>query len=273
MWCRVLMLSRRSTYTTSKPSRMPTCTVSPVLARRSSMCMATASWSSKWVDTTIPSSYSLMPSRYRPEWGLRSIRCSAARVVSSRCTALLLRPRRRASSLTPSSRSFAVNVQSSRAAARTDESIALGVSPGPGGSSTRIVPPCGTAGLPGRTGVRQALWQPLGVLRLSHLELRVLDLELAAAYYTEVVGLVEVGRDEERLYLKCWDEQDHHSLTLCERAGPGLEHVSFKVEREEDLAELEAAAQRHGCSTRRVAAGAEAGQGPAVRLLAPSGHE
>jgi catechol 2,3-dioxygenase len=112
----------------------------------------------------------------------------------------------------------------------------------------------------------------LGILRVSHLELRVPDLELATAYYTEVVGLVEVERDDGHVHLKCWDERDHHSLDLCGHPAPGLEHLSFKVEREDDLADLEAAAQRYGCSVRRLAAGEEAGQGQAVRVQAPSGH-
>ena len=113
----------------------------------------------------------------------------------------------------------------------------------------------------------------MGILRLSHLELPVPDLELALAYYTEVVGLVEVGRDEERAYLKCWDEHDHHSLTLHASPSPGLGHLSFKVEREEDLDELGAAAARAGCRVRRLAAGEEVGQGRAVRVQAPCGHE
>ena len=46
----------------------------------------------------------------------------------------------------------------------------------------------------------------MGILRLSHVEVRVPDLELATAYYTEVLGLLETGRDAERVFLKCWDE-------------------------------------------------------------------
>jgi catechol 2,3-dioxygenase len=113
----------------------------------------------------------------------------------------------------------------------------------------------------------------LGILRLSHLELRVVDLELATAYYTEVLGLVEAGRDDQHVYLKCWDEHDHHSLALLAGPGPGLEHVSFRVERAADLDELAAAAARHGCPVRRLAAGDEVGQCEAIRILAPSGHE
>ncbi len=113
----------------------------------------------------------------------------------------------------------------------------------------------------------------MGILRLSHLELRVPDLELATAYYTEVLGLVEVGRDENRVYLKCWDEDDHHSLVLLDHPISGLEHLSFKVEGEDDLEVLEAAAARHGCPVRHVLTEEEAGQGRAIRVQAPSGHE
>jgi catechol 2,3-dioxygenase len=119
----------------------------------------------------------------------------------------------------------------------------------------------------------------LGILRLSHLELRVPDLELGAAYYTEVLGLVQIDRElgdgDERVYLKCWDEHDHHSLVLRGQtsAGAGLDHLSFKVECANDIDVLEGAAEQAGCATRRLAPGAEAGQGEALRIQAPTGHE
>ncbi|HEY4026883.1 MAG TPA: VOC family protein [Candidatus Dormibacteraeota bacterium] len=125
-------------------------------------------------------------------------------------------------------------------------------------------------------------------MRLSHVELLVPDLELATAYYSEVLGLLEVAREEDdlppptprqmrgggedRVYLKCWDEHDHHSLVLRAHPTPGLAHLSFKVERPDDLEALETAAIRHGCPVRRLAAGEELGQGAAVRIEAPSGH-
>jgi catechol 2,3-dioxygenase len=112
----------------------------------------------------------------------------------------------------------------------------------------------------------------MGILRLSHVEARVPDLELATAYYTQVLGLVEVGRDQSHVYLKCWDEHDHHSIALRYHPRPGLDHMSFKVEEEEDLHQLESAALRYGCTTRRMSVGEEVGQGQAVRLETPSGH-
>ena len=51
-----------------------------------------------------------------------------------------------------------------------------------------------------------------GVLRPGHVQLRVLDLEAAVKHYTQVIGLIETARDAQgRVFLKAWDEHDHHS--------------------------------------------------------------
>ena len=75
----------------------------------------------------------------------------------------------------------------------------------------------------------------MGILRLSHVDVRVPDLDLAAAYYTEVLGLLEVERNATEVYLKCWDETDHHSVKLSYAPRVGLDLISFKVEQDEDL--------------------------------------
>ena len=77
------------------------------------------------------------------------------------------------------------------------------------------------------------------IIRLQHVEIRVPDLELATAYYTEVLGLVETARDERdgapRVFLKCWDEREHHSVILREAPTYGLDHMSFKLNEASDL--------------------------------------
>ncbi|MGB0675818.1 MAG: VOC family protein, partial [Candidatus Nanopelagicales bacterium] len=75
----------------------------------------------------------------------------------------------------------------------------------------------------------------MGILRLSHVEVRVPDLELATAYYTEVVGLYETAREQDRVFLKCWDEQQHHSVILTSEPTYGLNHMGWKVRYREDL--------------------------------------
>jgi catechol 2,3-dioxygenase len=112
-----------------------------------------------------------------------------------------------------------------------------------------------------------------GILRLSHVEVRVPDLELATAYYTDVVGLIETARDHEHVYLKCWDEHQHHSMILTYAPTYGLEVLGWKVHRASDLDHYQAKLDAAGISTKRLAAGERGpGSGETVRFEAPSGH-
>lgn len=114
----------------------------------------------------------------------------------------------------------------------------------------------------------------MSILRLSHVELRVPDLELATAYYCEVVGMIETGRDDSRVFLKCWDEHQHHSVVLTHEPTHGLNHLGFKVT---DLADLDHYQQRleaAGVDVRRYSADEWApGHGAAIRFTLPSGQD
>ncbi len=112
----------------------------------------------------------------------------------------------------------------------------------------------------------------MGIFRLGHVEVRVPDLELAAAYYTEVLGLREVERKGDRIFLKAWDEHDHHSVILKYYPRYGLDHMGWKVESVNDLEEFETKAERYGCDVERLPAGHESGIGAAIRFETPSGH-
>src|SRR5216683_108326 len=101
----------------------------------------------------------------------------------------------------------------------------------------------------------------MGILRLGHVDIRVPDLELATAYYTEVLGLLEVAREADRVYLKCWDEHDHHSVVLRYAPRYGLDHAMYKVEAPDDLDDLERKLSAYGCTVRRMSAGDELGMG------------
>ena len=113
----------------------------------------------------------------------------------------------------------------------------------------------------------------MGILRLSHVEIRVPDLELATAYYTEVVGLVETDREAERVFLKCWDEHQHHSVILRYAPTYGLETIGFKLADHEDLDRFEPRLDEAGVVAKRYAAGELGpGSGETLRFDAPSGH-
>src|SRR5690606_18101221 len=104
-------------------------------------------------------------------------------------------------------------------------------------------------------------------------EVRVPDLELSTAYYTEVMGLIETAVEEDRVYLKGWDEQQHHSLILAYAPTYGVDVVGFKVQEAADLDELTARIEAEGITTKRYGAGELGpGSGETVRFTAPSGH-
>jgi catechol 2,3-dioxygenase len=113
----------------------------------------------------------------------------------------------------------------------------------------------------------------MSILRLSHVEIRVPDLELATAYYTEVVGMYETGREPDRVFLKCWDEHQHHSLILTFAPTYGLNHMGWKVEHASDLDVYAEALVDAGVIVTRLAAGdIGPGHGDAIRFALPGGH-
>lgn len=112
------------------------------------------------------------------------------------------------------------------------------------------------------------------ILRLSHVEIRVPDLELATAYYSEVVGMIETGRDASRVFLKCWDEHQHHSVVLTHEPTHGLNHFGFKVTDAEDLDHYQERLEAAGVTVQRYAADEWApGHGTSIRFELPSGHQ
>lgn len=113
----------------------------------------------------------------------------------------------------------------------------------------------------------------MGILRLSHLDIKAPDLDLAAAYYSEVIGLDLSERTDDRLFFKCWDEEDHHSLAVRYDPRTGIDRFAFKVESEDDLDQLERKVEAYGLAVQRISKGDEVGQGESIRFETPSGHE
>ena len=113
----------------------------------------------------------------------------------------------------------------------------------------------------------------MGILRLSHVDITVTDLELAAAYYTQVMGLEITDRTDDRIFFKCWDERDHHCLAVRHDARVGMDRFSFKVEHADDLDHFESRIEAAGHPVERLSDGDEIGQGESIRFELPSGHE
>lgn len=103
--------------------------------------------------------------------------------------------------------------------------------------------------------------------RLEHVELAVTDFDAAVAFYTDVMGLVEIERDDETVYLGCGMDENY-DLALC-NGGTGVEHFALRVS-ESELVDLEDRLRTASVETERFDE-AEPNQSKAVRFDLPSG--
>ena len=68
-----------------------------------------------------------------------------------------------------------------------------------------------------------------GVLRPGFIQLRVLDMDEAVTHYVDRLGMIEACRgDDGRVYLKTYDEFDHHSVVLREADRAGMDVFAFQ---------------------------------------------
>lgn len=113
----------------------------------------------------------------------------------------------------------------------------------------------------------------MGVMRLGHVKLRVLDMEAALAHYTGVLGLLPVHRDPDgTAYLKGWDEWDFYSVILTQSDEAGMESCAYKVETDADLDRLLERTRAYGLEVAEVEAGELPFCGRSLRIVLPSGH-
>jgi catechol 2,3-dioxygenase len=113
-----------------------------------------------------------------------------------------------------------------------------------------------------------------GVLRPGHIQLKVLDLAESVDFYSNVLGLIETGRDAQgRVYFKTWDERDHNSVILRQADTAGIDFFAFKVDSDATLGKLEKDLNAYGVATRRIPAGELLETGERVRFTLPTGHD
>lgn len=113
----------------------------------------------------------------------------------------------------------------------------------------------------------------MGIMRLGGVRIRCLDMQASIDYYTKVIGFEVTGQDKDgNVYLKGWDEFDHHSLTLTPSNRAGLEWISLKVESPDDLVFFRNKLESAGVKVQTLPAGSEMGMGEALWFEDPGGH-
>jgi catechol 2,3-dioxygenase len=104
---------------------------------------------------------------------------------------------------------------------------------------------------------------------LSYVALTTPDVEASVDFYVNQVGLTEVGRDEDGVYLRCWGDYYSYSLVITAGDEPALHSMAWRTTSAEAL---EAAVER-------IEAAGSVGEwfegrdiGRAYRFVGPWGH-
>ena len=76
---------------------------------------------------------------------------------------------------------------------------------------------------------------PFNIVRVSHVEWTVTDIDYAREFYSDVMGYHCEEDLGDTLYLRGMDERNHHSLVLQKSDTPQVNRIGFKVASEDDL--------------------------------------
>ncbi len=113
----------------------------------------------------------------------------------------------------------------------------------------------------------------MSVMKIGHVNLRVLDMKAARNHYENILGLIVTDEDANgNLYFKGWDEWDKYSVILSPSDKAGMDHIAYKVENDSDLDTYTQTISAYGITVEQLAAGSLADCGRAIRFQLPSGH-
>jgi catechol 2,3-dioxygenase-like lactoylglutathione lyase family enzyme len=89
----------------------------------------------------------------------------------------------------------------------------------------------------------------IGVKKISHATYETPDLEKQSEYYTEILGLTQIAREKDAVYLA--NTVEHHSVILRRGSEPKCVRIGFQIGPNDDLGEFEKQTQNHGVKTTR----------------------
>ncbi|MCB1756227.1 MAG: VOC family protein, partial [Gammaproteobacteria bacterium] len=113
----------------------------------------------------------------------------------------------------------------------------------------------------------------MSVLRIGHINIRVLDMEEAVSHYSNVLGMKVVHKDAAgNIYLKAWDEWDKFSVILSQAESAGMNHIAYKVKSDADLDSYKQRIKDYGVEVEDLPPGEIEFVGRTLKFNLPSGH-
>jgi len=116
---------------------------------------------------------------------------------------------------------------------------------------------------------------PFDILRAAFVELQVTDLAASEHFYGELLGMIVSARTDDAVYLRGWEERQHHSLILRQSVPTHpatAARLGFRVRTELDLDRLAEHFDAPGMTTRWQDPGSDPGLGRSLRVWDPFGY-
>lgn len=107
------------------------------------------------------------------------------------------------------------------------------------------------------------------VAHIGHVELVVPDLAASTEFMVELMGLQVSEETSDQVFLRAWQDFDHHTLILTQGSEPQFAHAGWRMATKEDTLELEAELKRQGMES--VWVEGSIGHGDALRFRTPQG--
>ena len=79
------------------------------------------------------------------------------------------------------------------------------------------------------------LYPPFNIVRLSHVDFGVKDLDASRRFYVDTLGLQITEEDDQTIYLRAMEERGHHCMVLHKSQESHVKSLSFKVFSEDCL--------------------------------------
>jgi catechol 2,3-dioxygenase len=108
------------------------------------------------------------------------------------------------------------------------------------------------------------------IAQLGHVALVTPNLEKSLWYMRDVLGMEVVAEEGDKLYLRCYQELEHHSLVLSEGPEAVCEHVGWRVGAPEDVQAYAEQLRAAGVDVTEHDGGP--GHGESIRFHTPGGE-
>ena len=108
------------------------------------------------------------------------------------------------------------------------------------------------------------------IAHLAHVELLTPKPEESLRFFMDVMGMTESGRKGDSVYLRGWDDYEHHSLQLTASQKSGLGHMALRTTSPQALQRRVAALEASGLGLNWN--DEDLGHGPAYQFTDPDGH-